>query len=245
MRHFFQFHLCYLCLLLFNCLLLCYLKNFSASCGSAQGGKYIFPTATGSFRIQSTSPLDHLTGSGIQTIKVGYLDGNYVSKSEILNMSGISPVASVATDMFRINSIRAVTVGTGALAAGTIRISGSSNSNILRHMAVGNTRGRALIHTVPSGSTTYITGINLSSVATAAGHFTVFTMRSNFDDILYNKTAFMEPWFEISLQDQAQHFEFSTPVKIPSTCDIVGSVIAEASNANTTCYASWRGWSET
>jgi len=211
----------------------------------SKGGKYVFPTVTGSMIVQSTSTADRTGSTGILTLKIGYLNQNYVSKSETLSMNGTTPVPTVNTDIFRVNSIRAVTVGTGNVAAGTIQVSGSTNTNVYRILNLGQTRGRALIHTVPSGSTTYITGINLSSVATAAGHFTVFTMRSNFDDILYNKTAFMEPWFEISLQDQAQHFEFSTPVKIPSTCDVVGSVIAEASNANTVCYGSWRGWTET
>jgi hypothetical protein len=54
----------------------------------------------------------------------------------------------------------------------------------------------------------------------------------------------MQPFFEITLQDQAHHFEFPTPIKIPSTCDVVMSVMAEASNANTVCYGSWRGWIE-
>ena len=211
----------------------------------SQGGKYVFPTATGSFIVQSTSTSDKTGSTGILTIKIGYLDGDYVSKTETLSMNGTTPVQSIATNMFRVNSIRTVTVGTGASAAGTIRVSGSSNANILRILNIGQNRGRALIYTVPSGSTAFITGVNISSVATAIGHFTTFTMRSNFDDILYNKTLFMEPWFELTLQDQAQHFEFTMPTKIPSTCDIVGSVIAETSNANTVCYGSWRGWIET
>lgn len=211
----------------------------------SKGGKYVFPTATGSMIVQSTSTLDHSTGSGIRTLKIGYLDGNYVSKSETISMNGTTQVATTNTDIFRVNSIRAVTTGTGLKAAGTIQVSGSSSANVYRILNIGQTRGRSLIYTVPSGSTVYITGMNLSSSATASGHFGTFTMRSNFDDVNYNKTDFMEPWFEIALQDLALHFPFDTPVKIPQTCDVVGSVIGEASNSNLTCYGSWRGWIET
>jgi hypothetical protein len=196
-----------------------------------QGGKYVFPINSGSMKVQSTSPLDHSTGSGIRTLTV--------------SLSGSTPVTTSVNDIYRINTIRVVTLGTLGKSAGVITISGSADSNIYRQIGLGQTRGRSLIYTVPSGSTLYIVGLNLSSVATATGHFSTFTMRANYDDSTNAKIDFMQPWFEMTLQDQAQHFEFNLPVKIPSTCDVVGSVIAETSNANTVCYGSWRGWIET
>ena len=209
------------------------------------GGKYVFPTTTGSMILQSNSTSDKTGSTGIRTIKIGYLDQDYASKTEIMSLNGTTPVRTVATDIFRVNSIRAVTVGTGGYSAGIISLSGSTNSNIYRSLDVGETRGRSLIHTVPFGYTLFITGVNISSAATAAGHFSTFRMRATYDDTTRLKVPFMEPWFEITLQDQANHFEFAMPVKIPETCDVVGSVIADASNANTVCFGSWRGWTET
>lgn len=209
------------------------------------GGKYVFPTTTGSMRVQSTSELDHSTGSGIQTIRLGYLDGDYVSHSEIIALSGSVPVPTVATDIYRVNSIRAVTTGTGLKAAGIIKVSGSSDSNIYRTLSVGETRGRSLIYTVPTGSTVYITKINLSSSATSAGHFGTFKMRATYDDVVKTKVPFMEPWFEVTLQDQAITYNLDFPVRIPETCDIVGSIIGDASNSNLVIYGSWRGWVDT
>jgi hypothetical protein len=209
------------------------------------GGKYVFPTTTGSMILQSSSPLDHSTGSGIRTLTITYLDQNYVSKTEVMTLNGVTPVPTTATDIYRVNSIRPITVGTLLKAAGTINLTGSTNSNIYRSLVAGQTRGRSLIYTVPSGSTLYIDEVHISSAAIAAGHFSTFTMRANFNDTTLTKISYFQPWFEITLQDEANDFDFKAPVRIPTTCDVVGSVIADASNANTVCYGSWRGWLET
>lgn len=210
-----------------------------------QGGKYVFPDSAMQMEVVSTSANDTSNGTGIRTVKIGYLDASYVSKSETVTLNGVNAVNTVATDIYRVNSIRAVTTGTGGVAAGTIYVRNLNHTTIYRAIQTGFTRGRSLIYTVPASTTMYITQINLSSVATAAGHYTTFTGRVNFDDITGAKTAFMEPFFEITLQDQAQPFPLKEPIKIPATCDVVMSVKADANNSNTVCFASWRGWTET
>ena len=208
------------------------------------GGKYVFPTTPMQMEIVSSSGLDHATGSGIRTVRVGYLDGDYVSHTETIQLSGSTVVPTVATNIYRVNNIRAVTVGSLGKSGGQIDVRHLSDTPIYRSMEASHTRGHSLIYTVPSGSTVYITGINMSTSATAAGHYAVFTLRANWDDAIDQKVNFMQGIFQLGLQDQALHIELSSPIKILPTCDLVMSVLGDASNSNLNIFSSVRGWIE-
>jgi hypothetical protein len=208
-----------------------------------QGGKYVFPTTSGSMRLQSTSANDKTGSTGIQTVRIGYLDKNFTSKTETLSMNGTTSVPTVATDIYRVNSIRAASAGVTGSAIGTITLSGSTSSTVYRAMSIGLTRGRGLIYSVPTGSTVYLTDMHLSSVNASAGHYTRFTLRANYDDQLNEKVAFFQPYGEIILQDQALAVTFTSPIRVPTTCDLVMSCIGD--NANTMVTGVLRGWIET
>lgn len=208
------------------------------------GGKYVFPTAEMQMEVVSSNAADAAAGTGIQQVTIYYLDDAFAEKSETVTLDGTTPVATTATDIYRVNAIRAARVGTGGKAAGTIDVRHLDNTPIYRSISAGQTRGRGLIDTVPAGKTVYITDVNISSVNTAAGHYSVFTLRANYDDKTDAKVDWMEPYFELAVQDGAQHFPFTAPIKIPATCDYVVSVIADASNSNCVCHAGLRGWKE-
>lgn len=73
-------------------------------------------------RFVSSSANDTLAGTGIQKIHIHYLDSNYVSHEEIVNMNGTTPANTVATDIFRINSMHATQVGSLEVSAGNISL---------------------------------------------------------------------------------------------------------------------------
>lgn len=73
---------------------------------------YVFPTVGQQMRFVSTSANDTLSGTGVQKMHIHYLDSNYVPHVETVDMNGTTPVNTVATDIFRINSMHAMQVGT-------------------------------------------------------------------------------------------------------------------------------------
>lgn len=208
-----------------------------------QGGKYVFPTNSGSMLLQSTSINDKTGSVGVQTVRISYLDINFVSKTEILSMNGTTPVPTTNTDIYRVNAIRAATIGSSGSAIGTITLSGSTSATVYRAISIGYTRGRSLIYSVPTGSTLYLTDMHLSSVNNQAGHYTRYILRANYDDQINSKINFFQPYGEILLQDQALAVTFTSPIRVPTTCDLVMSV--QGDNSGNQVTGVLRGWLET
>lgn len=85
-------------------------------------GTYVFPTVGQQMEVVSTSANDTIAGTGVQKVHIHYLDSDYVPHVETIDMNGLTAVATVATDIFRINSFHAMQVGTGEVSAGNISI---------------------------------------------------------------------------------------------------------------------------
>jgi len=211
-----------------------------------QGGTYYWiPTAT-ALEVLSTgagAANDTLTGTGVQKVKITYLDSDYSQQTQTLDMAGGTPVPLTDTTILRVNSIRAVQVGTGGVAAGDIICRTVVGTNTVRQISAGYTRGRGLTYTVPLGKTLYITSVAVSSGYTTAGKVVRWTGRAQVDDTdPTTKIAFFQPFFEIITQDASFHRCFEIPVKIPATADLKMSAVSNG--AGSFCDCSLRGWLE-
>jgi hypothetical protein len=216
------------------------------------GGTYVQPLSGQQMEVVSTSVEDDIltaggiAGTGIHKVKIGYLVwGTYEAKTEEITMNGTSAVLTVATDIGRVNSIRASAAGTGNKAAGLITIRNKTDhTTVYRSMAAGLTRGREMIYTVPLGKTLYLTSIALSSGYSTVGKNVKWTARANVDDVNMTllQVGLMMPYFEIQTQDSSFFREFEVPLKVPATCDLKLSAISDS--ANSVCTAAVRGWTE-
>jgi hypothetical protein len=194
--------------------------------------------------VVSTSTDDDVAGTGVQKVRVGYLDGDYSSQSQTLDMDGQTPVPLTDTTILRVNSIRATQVGTGGVAAGTIncRLVGGA-ATVYRSIVAGFTRGRGLTYTVPLGKTLYLTSISVSSGYTTVGRVVRWTGRAQVDDTAPTvKIPFFQPFFEVITQDNSFVREFEIPVAIPATADLRVSAISDPATSYCTCAL--RGWLE-
>lgn len=210
-----------------------------------QGGKYVFPTSATQMRINSGgNAQDSAAGTGIQQVMIYYLDANFASKTEIITLDGANAVNTVATDILRVNAIRAHRVGTNKVAAAAINLTNLAGTVVYRTISAGYTRGRSLVYTVPAGMNLFLTNINLGAGATAVGHYAQFTLRANYDDQIGIKVDWMSPVFEIMVQDTTVHVPFDMPSRVPEKCDIILSVISDAANADIRTFAGLRGWLE-
>ena len=213
-----------------------------------QGGIYIFPTAEQQMELVSSSveddpvKADTSAGTGIWSVRIYYLDDAYTAKTEDINLNGTGVVTTVASDIFRVNALRALTCGTGAKAAGTIVIRNLADTPVYRDIFTGYTRGRGAIYTVPVDKTLYITSIAVSSGYSTVGKNVRWTARSDFDDISGTVSMMFAPFFEIQTQDSAFQRVFEIPVKIPAKSTFKISAIGDSDNS--VCTASIRGWEE-
>lgn len=124
--------------------------QITCSGGFSSGG-------TGASRAYSIVDQSVATNTGAQAVKIEYLDGSYVSKSEIVIMNGTTPVNTVNVDMFRVNSFRVIAAGSTYATVGNVslRLEGGA-ATTYSYISAGYTRARNTIYTVPSGKTLYI-----------------------------------------------------------------------------------------
>lgn len=213
------------------------------------GGVYVWPAAPAQLEVVSSSGNDTGAGSGVQQVQIHYLDGNYVEKSVIVTLNGVTPVptGAGASDIFRIQSFRAYRCG-GTVpnaAAGNIDVRTIGGGPIIySRIMLGYTRARNDCWTVPAGKTLYVTSIVMSSGAPAAGKNVRFTTRANYDDangrVLQPVDSFFMPFHEVLVQDGIFYRRLSTPTKLPATVNLRVSVISDANSA--LCESTLRGY---
>jgi hypothetical protein len=214
-----------------------------------QGGVYVFPTAAMQMEVVSTSVEDDIltagavAGTGVHKVKISYLDSTYASQTEEVTMNGQVAVLTTATNILRVNALRASVVGTAKKAVGLITIrNAADHTTVYRSIQIGGTRGREMIYTVPLGKTLYITSVSVSSGYSTTGKNVKWTARTNLDDVNMTILDFFMPYFEIQTQDSTFTREFELPMKIPATCDLKVSAISDS--ANSVCTCAIRGWTE-
>jgi hypothetical protein len=209
-----------------------------------QGGVYPWIAAGGiALDVVSSSTDDDVAGTGVQKVRVSYLDADYSAQSQVLDMDGTTPVPLTDTTILRVNSIRATQVGTGGVAAGNITVEVVGGSTVYRTIVAGYTRGRGAAYTVPLGKTLYITSISIFSGFTTAGKVVRWTGRAQVDDNAPTvRIPFFQPFFEAITQDSSFHLDFDMPVSIPATADL--KISAASNGAGSFCSCGLRGWLE-
>jgi hypothetical protein len=210
------------------------------------GSGYIFPVTTGQImNIKSTSVQDHLTGAGIRTVSIEYLNANNETNFETIDLLGTRSNPTVALDIRRVNRMFAASVGSGA-AVGNISLYNIGTSRVFSVITSGNTQSRQLIYTVPSGKNLYITDVNVSAGAggsTVKNNFVTFTNRATVNPSSGIVSTIFYPYNEIGVMNGAFHLELQAPTKIPQTADLKMSVISDYAG-DAVCTAAIRGWLE-
>jgi hypothetical protein len=208
-----------------------------------QGGLYYWIPSATALEVVSTSANDTLAGTGVQKVRVSYLDADYSAQSEVISLNGLTPVPLTDTTVIRVNSIRATQVGTGLMSAGTINVRTVTGANIVRSIPTGFTRGRGATYTVPLGKTLYLTSISVSSGYTTSGKVVRWFGRAQVDDSdPTTRIPFFQVFFETLTQDNNFHVDFGMPIRIPATADLKISATSDGAGSYGNCAL--RGWIE-
>lgn len=192
------------------------------------GGDYTgWVTTPGVVSVVSTSTDDTLAGSGARTVAVSGLDANGLAQTEIVSLSGTSPVTTTAT-FSRCWRCFVVSVGTyGGANAGDISL--SIGGNACASITTGLGQSRECVYTVPADKTLYVTQIRVSSATSKATEFR-YKIRPNA--LTYSGSA-MAPWRVIGRTDGVvgpHTLALSPYTQIPPLTDIaVSAATASAS----------------
>ena len=206
------------------------------------GGTYVFPTTAQQLEIVSSSASDASGGTGIRTVTLYYLDSTYTAKTEDITLNGTNVVTTSAANLLRVNALKAKTTGTGKAAAGIISIRNLTDTPVYSAIAVGQTRSRNSIYTVPLGYTLFVSSVTVGcSATTQTGAYV--TLRTTYDHDAAVLRDFFLPHFEVQVGNQGLVRPFEVPLIFPATTDI--KLSASTSANNTAVSAAIRGWLET
>lgn len=215
----------------------------------AQGGVYTFPAAQGQMDIVSSNAEDDPAkaaggaGTGIHTVTLYYLDSAFNEKTEDINLNGTAAVATTATDIYRVQNMRAKVCGTGGKAAGNITLSEHGGTTYkYGYILAGQTRMRQCVWTVPKGKVLFINNISFSVGGATKEKCAIFTTLAKYDNKADAIRNFFIPYNEVIIEDNAYNRELLVPTKLGEGVDLKVQVTGVVADCICTC--SLRGWME-
>lgn len=107
--------------------------------------------------IVSSSANDTILGTGIRQVMLHYLDSNYLERTETLNLNGVTPVNTVATNITRIQNLHALTVGSLGVAAGNISLTNLAGTTTYEYLKISGNQSLTSHFTIPDNKVGYLT----------------------------------------------------------------------------------------
>ena len=174
-------------------------------------GAFVGPAIGGvQMSIVSSSANDSAAGTGLRTIDLHYLDVNLIEHTEIVTLAGLTPVLTAATDIYFINEMHVITVGSNLKAAGNIIVSngGITYAEILINKLLMTSSARM----VPKGKRAFISGaVAGSSSSSADARVTIRLVSSSYNGNIFVNPFLLLPLGSVDLQDGSVTFSFPVP----------------------------------
>lgn len=204
---------------------------------------YVFPTVAQQMAVSSTSANDAAAGTGCRTVYIHYLDGDHLVREEIVTLNGITPVNTVATNIYRINSFHCGTAGSGEAAAGAISLKNTGATVTYALLSAGLTTARQAIYTVPAGVNGYISHWQASSGTVTGTHFTQVAILATSHEGVYLPGVFLLV-DEVGTLNGSSNISLPIPTRVPAMADVKLSAVSDAANANAVVMGAIMGWFE-
>jgi len=194
---------------------------------------FVVPNPGGQqLEILSASSQDTAAGTGIQTLELEFLDSAGAEQAETITMNGTSPVATVSTDIDKVQWMHGVTVGTNSVGLGNITLRSTAAGTTFEYIAAGGNQSLSARYTVPTGKTGYILGWQASAVTKVID----FRLRANVDRFtreLHDAFNFQDAMI---LETAPSGFiPFSIPLKCPAGAEIKVSGVSAAAGGDAGC----------
>lgn len=207
------------------------------------GTSLVVPPAPGvQMSLASSNAQDGVSGTGIRSVVVLYLDGNLNPQSETVVLNGTTPVPMVATDVRFVQCTYMLTYGSGKAAAGNISVSNAGT--VYSYIATGDRRCSSSARRVPAGKQMivdefYAGACLIGSAATTVGAI-VRLVSTEINGTDFSEQAITFPRKAFCLQDVTESLS-GLALSFPA-----GAVVAlEATTDNdATIAGGFGGWFE-
>lgn len=187
----------------------------------AAGGDYVYPATAQQMEVVSSSGSDASGGTGARTVEVHYLTTDFTEKTETITLTGVTPVNTTATDIYRVNYFRVKTTGTGLANAGNIDIKAKTPlTTIYSRIGVGINRAFGLVYTVPKTKSIHIYNLLFSAGSNVANRPVRFITKANYDNISSVATTFFMPYTNVIITDGSVDVPLESPTTFPAGVDL-------------------------
>jgi hypothetical protein len=188
--------------------------------------------------------IDGSATEGGHAVEVNYLDGTYAEKREIVVLNGTSVVATVNTDLFRINAFRIIAAGANKIPTGNITLRHLTDTPVYSYILAGFNRARNAQYTVPLGKTLYVISWHgaFGTTGKASREYARITTRANIDPTTRFMTdGLFYPFTDIVSSGENVMIPLPIPTKLLEKTDIKVSAISSSDGIIVTVL---RGWIE-
>ena len=197
-------------------------------------------------QLVSTSADDTIAGTGIQKIRIKYYDSNSVAQQEIVEMDGLTPKNTTATDINRIECMRAYQIGSGNVAAGTITAKDTGATNLYAQIDINENFCPRCLHYAVPGSKSFVTDILISSNTKEGVEFRLVVTK-NFTTGEPAGGKVLAGVYASKILDTAVSIHFNIPLEMDASESntIMGLFLAvRGEAANQEAFGSIRGYDE-
>lgn len=188
--------------------------------------------------VVSSDANDTDAGTGINQVRICYLDAGGIEQIENIIMNGTTPVNTVATDITFINEFHAVEVGTNQLAEGDITIYQLGDPGLVyAKISQGTNLSRSSMRKIQTGKTGYIKWFCATS---SSGRALILRLLATTNRValpgifLFQSSGIIE--------SAPISFEIDPPIKCPAGTIIKVAAWPTLPGGDVSC--SWQGWEE-
>lgn len=186
------------------------------------------PTLTNAepLEVVSSNANDTAAGTGARTVKITYIDSNYaIVTSDEITLNGTSNVA-LAFTAYEILWMEVITVGSGGVAAGNIRVRNSSDHTTeYEQVSAGGNRSLSSRFMVPDGYKGYLVSWDGHAVNTANQDMRLRALVNAHDRSLSTALHFQDLMYIAGDGQSSSSLAF---LKCPARCRIRAATISSA-----------------
>jgi hypothetical protein len=180
---------------------------------------------------------DTLAGTGAQRVRLDFITTDNVLVFEELDLDGVTPVLTTATNITDIIDFHSVQVGSTGAAVGTIDVTDVAGPSVVynRITPLGNKSLTTLRHLLPS-STFYITDLVLSG--DTKGVDVIFRSDSSDGGTVYPGVFLFN--VPVTMSDAPSVIKFNPALEIPGTARMKVSARGQAAGSSISVFIN--GW---
>lgn len=178
--------------------------------------------------ISSSASDTNTAGTGVRQVKVVYIDNsNNLVESAAINLNGTTLVTSVLTGVNFVLWMEAVTVGSGGVAAGNIRLRINGGTVEVEQISLGGNKSMSGCAMVPIGYKGYITSLQGTAIS-ANQDLRLRATVNTFDRTISTVFHYVDNLFLINGQTSRSEFH---SLQLPALCKVKCSTISSATAA--------------